>query len=88
MKSEKGTLLTTPKARRDLDTKWATTTCATIISVFPYWKYPCDIPLILVFPHFGWHPYNRDGNARRKIRIQALKETVLQQSMVVFGFFI
>ena len=33
-------------------------------------------------------PYNRDGNARRKIRIEALKETVLQQSMVVFGFFI
>ena len=27
-------------------------------------------------------PYNRDGNARRKNRIDALKGTVLQQSMV------
>ena len=33
-------------------------------------------------------PYNRDGNARRKNRIDALKEIVLQQSLVVFGFFI
>ena len=35
-------------------------------------------------------PYNRDRNARRKNRIDALKRTVLQQSMVVlvFGFFI
>ena len=33
-------------------------------------------------------PYNRNRNARRKNRIFALKRTVLQQSMVVFGFFI
>ena len=76
---KKGVLLTTPTARRDLDTKWTTTIRATIISVFPYWKYPFDIPLILVFPQFGWHPYNRDGNARRKIRIQALKVSATLQ---------
>ena len=32
-------------------------------------------------------PYNRDGDARPESRIKALKETILQQSMVAFGLF-